>query len=64
MPFSLSDDNESSKCHLGAIIVRDLSLSVSNYRSKITLDEYCKQQGVLGIAGVDTRALTKVRQGG
>ena len=53
------DDGESAKCHLGAIIVRDLSLAVSNYRSRITLDEYCKQQGVMGIAGIDTRTLTK-----
>jgi carbamoyl-phosphate synthase small subunit len=50
---------ESEKCHLGAIIVRDLSVTVSNYRSTQTLDEYCKAQGVLGIADVDTRALTK-----
>lgn len=53
------DDGESAKCHLGAIIVRDLSLAVSNYRSRVTLDEYCKQQGVMGIAGIDTRTLTK-----
>mmetsp|Transcript_28395 Transcript_28395/g.62406 ORF Transcript_28395/g.62406 Transcript_28395/m.62406 type:complete len:456 (+) Transcript_28395:140-1507(+) len=54
-----ADDMESSKCHLGAIIVRDLSLAVSNYRSRMTLDEYCKKENVLGIAGIDTRALTK-----
>lgn len=51
---------ESSTCHLGAIIVRDLSIVISNYRSKMSLDEYCKQQNVMGIANVDTRALTKV----
>eukprot|EP00879_Flechtneria_rotunda_P028948 GHRR01031190.1.p1 GENE.GHRR01031190.1~~GHRR01031190.1.p1 ORF type:complete len:312 (+),score=46.78 GHRR01031190.1:35-970(+) len=54
------DDEESTKCHLGAIIVRDLSIAVSNYRSRMSLDEYCKQQNVLGIANLDTRALTKV----
>jgi carbamoyl-phosphate synthase small subunit len=53
------EDGESAKCHLGAIIVRDLSLTVSNYRSRITLDEYCKKQNVIGIAGIDTRSLTK-----
>jgi carbamoyl-phosphate synthase small subunit len=53
------EDGESAKCHLGAIIVRDLSLTVSNYRSRITLDEYCKKQHVIGIAGIDTRSLTK-----
>jgi carbamoyl-phosphate synthase small subunit len=56
----LAEDMESEKCHLGAIIVRDLSISVSNYRATLTLDEYCKQQGVMGIADVDTRALTQV----
>lgn len=53
------DDMESSECHLGGIIVRDLSQTVSNYRSKQTLDAYCKKQNVIGIAGIDTRALTK-----
>lgn len=55
-----ADDEESEKCHLGAIIVRDLSIVVSNYRSVMSLDEYCKKHKVLGIANVDTRALTKV----
>ncbi len=55
-----AEDMESTKCHLGAIIVRDLSCVVSNYRSKMTLDEYCKKEKVIGLANVDTRALTKV----
>ena len=55
-----TDDEESMKCHLGAIIVRDLSIVVSNYRSVMTLDEYCKKHNVLGISGIDTRQLTKV----
>ena len=59
MPCTHTEDGESAKCHLGGIIIRDLSLTVSNYRSRISLDEYCKQQGVVGIAGIDTRSLTK-----
>jgi hypothetical protein len=51
---------ESDKCHLGAIIVRDLSITVSNYRSSKNIQDYCKEQNVIGIANVDTRALTKV----
>ena len=39
---------ESSKVHLGGVIVRDLSLKVSNYRSNMTLDAYLKQQKVGG----------------
>lgn len=53
------EDMESTKCHLGGVIVRDLSLSVSNYRSNMSLDEYCKSQKVMGIANVDTRAITR-----
>ncbi len=54
-----AEDMESDKCHLGAIIVRDHSITVSNYRAATTLDAYCKKQGVIGISDVDTRALTK-----
>ena len=43
-----AEDMESSKAHLGGVIVRDLSIKVSNYRSNITLDEYLKQQKVGG----------------
>lgn len=39
-----AEDTESSQAHLGGVIVRDLSCVVSNYRSKQTLDEYCKEQ--------------------
>ncbi|GAB4817809.1 hypothetical protein N2152v2_004855 [Parachlorella kessleri] len=53
------EDMESSQCHLGGVIVRDLSCVVSNYRANMTLDEYLKQQKVLGIANVDTRAITR-----
>lgn len=53
-------DNESIKCHLSGIIVRDLSISVSNYRATSSLDDYCKAQGVAGIADVDTRRLTRI----
>ncbi len=39
---------ESEKAHVGGIVVRDLSCVVSNYRSTKTLDQYCKEQGVVG----------------
>ena len=41
-------DMESEKCHLSGIIIRDLSCTVSNYRSTKTLDQYLKEQNVLG----------------
>jgi carbamoyl-phosphate synthase small subunit len=40
--------------------VRDVSIVVSNYRSVMTLDEYCKKHNVMGLSNLDTRALTKV----
>jgi carbamoyl-phosphate synthase small subunit len=47
-------------CHLDGIVIRHLSEVVSNYRSVESLDAYLKRQGVVGIAGVDTRQLTRV----
>ncbi|KAI7841584.1 hypothetical protein COHA_004754 [Chlorella ohadii] len=52
-------DMESEQVHMGGVIVRDLSITVSNYRANMSLDEYLKQQKVMGIAGVDTRAITR-----
>lgn len=53
-------DMESGKgCHLGGIIIRSLTLQVSNYRSEQGIEEYCKEQGVIGITDVDTRELTR-----
>merc|ERR1711933_379889 len=46
-------------CHLKGVVVRHLSENVSNYRSRETLDAYLKRQSVVGIAGVDTRQLTR-----
>jgi carbamoyl-phosphate synthase small subunit len=45
---------------LNGIIIRDLSVSTSNYRSQKTLEQFCKEQGVIGIADVDTRQLTRL----
>lgn len=50
---------ESEACHLGGIIVRNLSRCVSNYRSTLSLEDYCEKNQVVGIAELDTRALTK-----
>lgn len=54
-----SEDVESKSCHLNGLIIRDLSSSVSNYRSKLTLQEYCEKSNVIGISDIDTRSLTK-----
>ena len=50
---------ESSKAWLDGMIVRQLSPLVSSYRSQSTLSDFCASHGVVGIAEVDTRALTR-----
>lgn len=54
------DDCESAKPWPDALIVRELSRTASNFRKDITIQEYLLQNGVPGIAGIDTRALTKI----
>lgn len=46
------------RCTPAGYIVRELCSAPSNFRCEGTLDAYLKEQGVAGIAGVDTRALT------
>ena len=45
--------------HLNGIVVRDLACTVSNYRSSMTLAQYLMERGKVGIANVDTRAITR-----
>ena len=59
-PQVAAGDFESTQCHLDGIIVRDRSVSTSNYRATTTLDDFCKAQNVIGIADVDTRQLTRL----
>ncbi len=52
-------DVESFNPKVEGFIVREVSAVASSYRSRLTLDEYLKRNGVIGLAGIDTRALTK-----
>ena len=52
-------DIESYKPHLSGFVVRELSPIVSNWRADTDLDTYLKENGIPGIEGIDTRALTK-----
>jgi carbamoyl-phosphate synthase small subunit len=54
------EDVESTKVWASGLIVRDHSLVVSNFRSEQTLDAYLKGAGVVGIADIDTRKLTRI----
>ncbi len=53
------EDDESSRIWVAGYVVRDLSRVRSNWRSNRSLDEELRTQGVVGIAEVDTRALTR-----
>ena len=57
-----AEDVESgnTKIFAAGLIIRDLPLAVSNFRSTGTLDEYLRGEGVVGIAGIDTRRLTRI----
>jgi len=59
------EDMESSGPKVEGLIIKELCEYPSNFRSKMSLDEYFNKNGILGIQGVDTRALTKhIRTGG
>ena len=53
------EDDESSRIWVAGYVVRDLSRVRSNWRSNRSLDAELRNQGVVGIAEVDTRALTR-----
>jgi carbamoyl-phosphate synthase small subunit len=53
------DDDESDKPGASGLVIRSLSPVVSNYRSTATLGEWLSTRGVVGIAELDTRALTR-----
>ncbi|MDF1588360.1 MAG: glutamine-hydrolyzing carbamoyl-phosphate synthase small subunit [Gammaproteobacteria bacterium] len=54
-----SEDEESSEIYASGLIIRDLSPVVSNWRSNESLDSYLERHNVVGLAGIDTRSLTR-----
>lgn len=54
------EDMESKRAWPDAFIVRELSRTASNFRKEITIQEFLAEQDIPGIAGIDTRALTKI----
>lgn len=52
------EDFESEKPHLAGFVVREASRIVSNWRANTSLDEFLKKHNIVGIEGIDTRALT------
>ncbi|KVP63816.1 glutamine-hydrolyzing carbamoyl-phosphate synthase small subunit [Burkholderia ubonensis] len=55
-----ADDVEATKVHAAGLIVRDLPDLASNFRMDRTLGDYLRDEGVVAIAGIDTRKLTRI----
>ncbi|WP_460795424.1 glutamine-hydrolyzing carbamoyl-phosphate synthase small subunit [Microbacterium sp. GXF0217] len=53
------EDTESRRIWVAGYIVRDPSRVVSNWRAKSSLDDTLERDGIVGISGVDTRAITR-----
>jgi carbamoyl-phosphate synthase small subunit len=54
------EDVEASKVHAAGLIIRDLPLMASNFRSTQSLSDYLKAENIVAIAGIDTRKLTRI----
>jgi carbamoyl-phosphate synthase small subunit len=52
-------DVESRQPHVAGFIIKELAPLHSNYRADTTLDQYLKENNIVGIEGIDTRALTR-----
>ena len=52
-------DTESGRIQVAGFIVREISETYSNWRAEGSLDDYLRSQNIVGLAGVDTRALTR-----
>jgi carbamoyl-phosphate synthase small subunit len=55
-----SEDEESIQIWSAGLVIKDLPLLASSFRSEQALDEYLKEKNVIGIAGIDTRKLTRI----
>jgi carbamoyl-phosphate synthase small subunit len=55
-----AEDVEARKVYAAGLIIRDLPLIASNFRSDMTLQQYLQREKTVGIANVDTRKLTRI----
>ena len=53
-------DTEASQVHAAGLVIRDLPLAASNWRSEEALDAYLRRNHIVGIAEIDTRKLTRI----
>ena len=54
------EDVEADRVHAAGLIVKDVSLRVSNFRATMSLPQYLQREGTVAIADIDTRRLTRV----
>ncbi len=54
------EDVEASKVHAAGLVIRDLPVLASNFRSSRTLPQYLRNEGTVAIADIDTRRLTRL----
>ncbi|MGN1394029.1 MAG: glutamine-hydrolyzing carbamoyl-phosphate synthase small subunit [Succinivibrionaceae bacterium] len=54
------EDEESSMIHAQGLVIRDLPLLASNFRSKTSLSDYLVSHNIVGICDIDTRKLTRI----
>lgn len=55
-----ADDSESTRIHAQGLVIRDLPLIASNFRSEESLSAYLQRNNVVAIADIDTRKLTRL----
>ncbi|MCX7171508.1 MAG: glutamine-hydrolyzing carbamoyl-phosphate synthase small subunit [Proteobacteria bacterium] len=55
-----SEDCEAARVHAAGLVIRDLPLVASNFRSQQSLDAYLQAENIVAIAGIDTRKLTRI----
>ena len=55
-----AEDAEAARIHAAGLVIRDLPLRASNFRGQASLSDYLRREGIAGIAGIDTRKLTRI----
>ncbi len=55
-----AEDEEAARIWAAGLVIRDLSAVVSSFRAEHALSTYLKSRGIVGIAGLDTRRLTRL----
>ncbi len=54
------EDEESNRVWAKGLVIREMSMKASNFRSEQSLGDYLRQRNVIGIADIDTRKLTRI----